>query len=345
MKASIARLLTMGTTKLESSLRYCNPTKLVPPYDPGQNFKPFHKGDHGRVLVVGGCEDYSGAPAMAALAAARTGADMCHVLCSRDVSHVIKTYNPNIMVHGYLKEDEEQALPQKAVDILDRMHVVLIGCGLGRNPILLKQVAELIKEVHKRGLPLVIDADGLHLVGQDLSLIKTGDVTLTPNFVEFSRLCKPVTGTDVMEIQDTAELAKEVEAFCQAIGNPECTVLLKNSTDIITNNGCTEYCDTQGSKRRTSGQGDILSGCVAAFTAWRVAYSKHKWDTEPIVSKSSAGIQNDQAARIAAPAGASEVVRLASHLAFEKKQRAVMANDVLDEIGDAFELFLNFNHA
>lgn len=332
MRASIARFLAMSKNK--SELRYVDPTKLVPPYQPGKGYRPFHKGDHGRVLVVGGCQDYSGAPAMAALSAARTGADMVHVLCPKEVSPVIKTYNPNIMVHGYLEEETSQALPKKAIDLLDRMHVVLIGCGLGREPTLLDQVKQLIQEAHKKGKPLVIDADGLFLVSQDHSLITTGDVTLTPNYIEFLRLCKSF---DKFPVDPERDLLASVKHVTKTTG---CKILLKNENDIVSSSGYVEQIGGIGSPRRTSGQGDILAGCVAAFTSWRVAYQKNLWDKESLHKDDADELENTALEELAAPCGAAEVVRLASSLAFDEKHRSMMANDVLDRVGEALELFL-----
>lgn len=321
-------------SKNKSQLQYVDPRKLVPPYQPGKGYRPFHKGDHGRVMVVGGCQDYSGAPAMAALSAARTGADMVHILCPKEVSSVIKTYNPNLMVHGYLEEEASKPLPNKAIDLIDRMHVVLVGCGLGREPKLLEQVKQLIREVHRKGKPLVIDADGLFLVSQDHSLITTGDVTLTPNYVEFLRLCKSF---DDFPVDPEQDLLGSVKHLTKTTG---CKVLLKNESDIVSSGGYVEQIDEIGSPRRTSGQGDILAGCVAAFTSWRVAYQKHLWDVEPLNKSRVEDSDRRALEELAAPCGASEVVRLASSLAFDQKHRSMMANDVLDRVGDAFELFL-----
>merc|ERR1711977_454377 len=64
--------------------------RMVPPM-----LEKFHKGQLGRVAVIGGSEDYTGAPYFSAMASARLGCDMSHLICTPDAGAVIKTYSPN----------------------------------------------------------------------------------------------------------------------------------------------------------------------------------------------------------------------------------------------------------
>lgn len=288
--------------------------KLVPPL-----LSHFHKGQLGRVLVVGGCEDYTGAPYFSCTASALVGADMSHILCTDGAATVIKSYSPNLMVHPYLRENIETSLPQKARDLLTRMHVVVIGPGLGRDPALLDQVTSLIKDIHHRGIPMVVDADGLWLVQQQISLIQgwKSPVILTPNVVEFARLVRAA------ELNDKAPRHELAEALARTLG---VTLLVKGQSDLITNGAVTVENDSEGSNRRVSGQGDTLSGSLATFVAWSQAYKDRLWETEPVSTDLS----------ILAAIAASTVTRLASKKAFAEHGRAMVTTDVTLHVGAAF---------
>lgn len=72
---------------------------------------------------------------------------------------------------------------------LERLHVCVIGPGLGRDRAIFQTISELIRICKQLQKPLVIDADGLFLLTQDSSLIKDyPGVILTPNAIEFTRL-------------------------------------------------------------------------------------------------------------------------------------------------------------
>ena len=72
-------------------------TRLVPDFSAKS-----HKGQAGRVGVVGGSAEYTGAPYFAALSALRTGCDLAHVFCVPQAAPVIKAYSPDLIVHPLL---------------------------------------------------------------------------------------------------------------------------------------------------------------------------------------------------------------------------------------------------
>jgi ATP-dependent NAD(P)H-hydrate dehydratase len=61
-----------------------------------------HKGEAGRIGVVGGSEEYTGAPIFASMAAFRTGADLVHVFCAKNAAIPIKSFSPDLIVHPIL---------------------------------------------------------------------------------------------------------------------------------------------------------------------------------------------------------------------------------------------------
>ena len=64
-----------------------------------------YKGQQGRIGIVGGCEEYTGAPIFASMAAFRTGADLVHVFCTRNAAVPIKSFSPDLIVHPILVSD------------------------------------------------------------------------------------------------------------------------------------------------------------------------------------------------------------------------------------------------
>lgn len=228
----------------------CEPRKrFVPGLTPHGNNK---KGNAGRIAVIGGCAEYTGAPYFAAISALRTGADLVHVFCTKGASSVIKTYSPDIIVHPYLIETDD--LPSQNTSArrhilvkdtvsktnrwLSSVDAIVIGPGLGRDEVVQEQVVNFFRLAHEQKIPLVVDADGLFLVANDPELVKGNpNAVLTPNANEFSRLVKTVLGRDVEQTQLEAshderlryrgKLAEDLSVALGGVG-----VLSKGDTDV-----------------------------------------------------------------------------------------------------------------
>ena len=125
--------------------------------------------------MVGGCEEYTGAPYFAAMSALRMGADLAHVFCAEGAGHVIKSYSPELIVHPYMREggsgsnggthtayDAELVTEamEKIEPWLDRMSALVVGPGLGRDPTMCETAKRIIAAACEKDIPLVIDADG-----------------------------------------------------------------------------------------------------------------------------------------------------------------------------------------
>ncbi|GJN73147.1 hypothetical protein PLICBS_007223 [Purpureocillium lilacinum] len=309
--------------------------RMVPPM-----LDKFHKGQLGRVAVIGGSEDYTGAPYFSAMASARLGCDMSHVICTPGAAAVIKTYSPNLMVHPLMRQSPPESSQQqqqrgsdsdaehvaaRIVEMLPRLHVLVVGPGLGRDPLMQATVARVVRAARKREMPVVLDADALQLVQQDPGLVKGyAGAVLTPNVVEFKRLWES------LGLDDPGEGAGEtgkVEALAKALGGV--TVIQKGGSDFISNGKTTLTDDLTGGKKRSGGQGDTLTGSVATFLAWRKAYMDRLWDVgdKPLSADEMMGL---------AAFGGSAVTRECSRLAFLKKGRSLQASDLTDEIHNAF---------
>jgi ATP-dependent NAD(P)H-hydrate dehydratase len=217
---------------------------LVPDLDSSK----FHKGQAGKIGVVGGCEEYTGAPYFAAMSALRMGADLAHVFCAEGAGHVIKSYSPELIVHPYMREggsgsnggthtayDAELVTEamEKIEPWLDRMSALVVGPGLGRDPTMCETAKRIIAAACEKDIPLVIDADGIRLVMEDPSLVsENGRVVLTPNKAELDRFrdWEWVPGTSTTDIAtDTAtDIASDI---ADGLNGP--VVVAKGEADVV----------------------------------------------------------------------------------------------------------------
>ncbi|GJC83151.1 ATP-dependent (S)-NAD(P)H-hydrate dehydratase [Colletotrichum liriopes] len=324
--------------------------RMIPPM-----LEKFHKGQLGRVGVLGGSVDYTGAPYFSAMASARLGCDMIrdaetaqsHVICTPGAASVIKTYSPNLMVHPLMRQTPSDAAPSGSkdahtdaeeiarpiIEMLSRLHVLVIGPGLGRDPLMQDTVARVIRAAREKSLPLVLDADALLVVQKEPSLVRGYKLAvLTPNVVEFSRLCKALE-VDEGKVKDKAggsgeekETAK-VEALAKALEGV--TVVQKGGKDFISNGEKTLVVDLEGGLKRSGGQGDTLTGSIATFLGWRNAYLEGLWDA------GDEKFAEDELIRLAA-FGGSAITRECSRRAFLKKGRSLQASDLTDEVHGSF---------
>lgn len=166
----------------------------------------------------------------------------------------------------------------RIIPMLDRLHVLVIGPGLGRDPLMQETCALVVRAARDKGMPMVLDADALQIVQRDPDLVRGyGLAVLTPNVVEFGRLTAAL-GVDE-EVQKAKERAGEtakVEALARALGGV--TVVQKGAVDQISDGKVTFAVDLEGGRKRSGGQGDTLTGSIATFLGWRKAYLDGLWE-------------------------------------------------------------------
>jgi ATP-dependent NAD(P)H-hydrate dehydratase len=171
------------------------------------------------------------------------------------------------------KEQTADNLSKEIADLLDRLHVVVLGPGLGRDPLMQDTAANIIAEVRKRNMPLVVDADGLFLVQNRPEVVKGyASAVLTPNVMEFKRLCEKME-LDPEKVEGgkdkvCAELARRLGGV---------TIIQKGPQDVISNGKETMICGIEGGLKRCGGQGDVLTGCLGTLLAWKKLYSLGEW--------------------------------------------------------------------
>lgn len=214
-----------------------------------------HKGHNGTVLVVGGSQDYSGAPALAALSAFKAGVDLVYVACPESVSSTIRSYSPDLIVnslpHDLITEDDVD----KIVELSKKADSVVIGCGMGIDNETALALNEIISEIKK---PILIDADGLKLVYTDIIKEIKSEVVVTPHSAEFKEL---------FGIGMPPEFEDKVEIVTDVAGEHKSTVLLKGVVDIISNGQKTRFNKTGNPGMTVGGTGDCLAGLTGALMA------------------------------------------------------------------------------
>ncbi|XP_067842824.1 ATP-dependent (S)-NAD(P)H-hydrate dehydratase [Heptranchias perlo] len=278
----------------------------------GSRLKQVYVNEGPLLLLIEG--KYTGAPYFAAIASLKVGADLSHVFCSEDAAPVIKSYSPNVIVHPVLDrssavEDVEQWLPA--------LHTLVIGPGLGRDEKILQNTKGIMEKCQLRGMPIVIDADGLWIVTHEPSVIQGyTKAILTPNVVEFSRLYKAVLKGPV----DVSDHEGMLLQLSQALGNV--TIVQKGQKDLISDGATVLVCTQEGSGRRCGGQGDLLSGALGVLVHWAFVAGMEKTD----------GLNPT----LVAAFGACALTRQCNYQAFQKYRRSMSTSDMIAEISTAF---------
>ena len=304
-----------------------------------------HKGQCGRIAVVGGSSLYCGAPYFAASAALLVGADLAHIFCERgDVAPALRHLSPDLMVHACLPADTAECGGDWEVCFagqVSRVSVLVVGCGLGRRASTGEAALQMMALARQEGLPVVVDGDGLWMVSQRLEkFLELGPwpwTVFTPNVNEFRYLANAVTllrgSQDWMK---DSEAGPSAEDLSSALG---VTILKKGEVDVIAGpeEGQLLFCEEPGSLRRCGGQGDALAGAVGTFLHWaKWCATKESSRCEGTSPGEENTTENSTFWTGLAALGAACVTRAASRLAYQQKKRAMSTTDLMAHLGEAF---------
>jgi len=239
----------------------CVTPQLVRRWLPLSRSPEAHKGDFGRLLVVGGSSKYTGAPALVGLAALRAGVDLVTVCAPRETAVVVSTFSPDLITVKLPCQDLEPSVVNPILEEAKSADAVVMGPGLGRLEKTKSAVVELLRGFTQMGLPILLDADGLKAAVDKKSLLRNPKLVLTPHAGEFELL----TGKPLPK-----DLGKRTQAAASASQELGCTVLLKSHVDIIASGGKVLLNRTGNPGMTVGGTGDVLSGIVGAFLAQKV---------------------------------------------------------------------------
>lgn len=229
----------------ESAERYTGPGEMLL-YPKAKTDS--HKGENGRLLVIGGGQ-YTGAPALAGKAAYKAGADLVHLAVPESVKDVVAGFSPSFIVNSLEGGALERGHVDTVLDLVEDCDAVLVGPGLGGKEGTHRAVRDILEALT---VPKVVDADALHALKGHLDIIDEGTI-LTPHQGEFRMLVGDV---------DDADLEEEVKDTARKTGT---TFLVKGKEDIISDGERLKINDFGGPAMTVGGTGDTLSGVVGAL--------------------------------------------------------------------------------
>lgn len=207
-----------------------------------------NKGTFGKVLAFCGSDNYIGASYLACLSVLKIGAGLCALVSTEKVVNSVSKMLPELV---YFKR--KQGLANIA-----NYNVFLVGCGLGLENDSKKLFKMLIKKLPD-DKPVVIDADGLNLLGVNKGVKLSQNVVLTPHPLEASRLL----GCTLEEI-----LSNPDESAKKLTTKYNCVVVLKMHRTIVCDRDFNLYINEHGnSALAKAGTGDVLAGMIAGLLA------------------------------------------------------------------------------
>jgi len=228
-----------------------------------QYFRPrkrnAHKGSYGHLFILAGSVGKSGAAAMAGRAALRTGAGLVTVGTPKSCLPAVARSMVELMTEPLAETPQgslsEEALP-KILKLMKGKNAALIGPGLSTQPPTAALVTSLLPKLK---VPVVIDADGLNILAENLDALTSlpKPAVLTPHPGEFGRLVG-LSNEEVLERR--LELAAE---FSSRLG---VYLVLKGYRTLIASPDGRVFVNPTGNPgMATGGSGDVLSGMIASF--------------------------------------------------------------------------------
>ncbi len=228
-----------------------------------------HKGDFGRVAVVGGCalaeSRMIGAPALSARAASRAGAGLVRLVCPEGVLNEALMLADHCTGCALPTDGTGSIIASEAVAVLDEVideaDAVVIGPGLGRGS---GPAALALRAVQQKLTPVVVDADALNELSETPQLVLDfhAPAVITPHPGEFARLARAL-GIKA----DAADDAKRPDAAEQLAQRLGCVVVLKGARTVVSDGLHTWTDETVDSALATGGTGDVLAGLIGGLIA------------------------------------------------------------------------------
>jgi ATP-dependent NAD(P)H-hydrate dehydratase len=250
------------------------------------------------------------------------------------------------------------------------LHCLVIGPGLGRCPLVMKAVAQILVEARRRHLHVVLDADALFM----LSLPEYRDIlsgydkaVLTPNAVEYLRLFPPTQASASAASSSKVVGGEEEEEVAKSAHLKDVTIVRKGKEDVVMvvqddddndsgeNNEQQQHqqqqisaahltCSEPGGLKRSGGIGDVLAGTLGTMLAWHSILVKQRGGGGGLSILPANGdnnndnINNDLSLSCWT---ACCFVKRATYKAFQAKRRSMTAPDVLEALGPSIDEMTN----
>lgn len=212
-----------------------------------------HKGDYGKILLLCGSRGYTGAAALTATGALRSGAGLVYLAVPESIYAIEACKLTEAIVLPL--PDEGGTIAMSALPeirrLLPKMDAVLIGCGLGQSEGTRAVLETVLREFSG---PVVVDADGINLLAKHMDILRErhAPTILTPHAGEFVRI-----GGD-----NKADRVAETQRFAGEYG---CILLLKGHETVISDGKETYVNQTGNPGMAVGGSGDVLSGIIVSL--------------------------------------------------------------------------------
>ncbi len=233
---------------------------LLPERNPAGN-----KGTYGKVLIIAGSKDISGACVLCAGACLKAGAGMVRVFTAVENAEAVRTLLPEAILDTY---EDFEPVGDKLKEAMKWSTQAVIGPGIGTEGKGAELLADVLNFYDKS---LVMDADALNLIAEDAELYRLASnfgrdgkqLIITPHMGEFARLFK----SDIRDCKEhitqyPVELAKRLH----------CTVICKDARSIVADTGSKKiYINMSGNDgMATAGSGDVLAGILGAVLSYKM---------------------------------------------------------------------------
>jgi len=220
-----------------------------------------HKGDYGKILIVGGSTGMTGAPAMTGEAALRSGAGLVTVASARSAVPAIAAHMPELMTLPLPETTRGSCAAEALADpflgeMIDSASLLVVGPGMGRHSETTDFIRRLVARV---AVPTLIDADGLYAFRGHTDELDGGarPLVITPHAGEMAGLL----GSSPSEVvEDRLEAARDFARRCNLY-----VVLKGYRTIVAVPDGRVFVNSTGNAAMATAGSGDVLTGIIAAL--------------------------------------------------------------------------------
>jgi NAD(P)H-hydrate epimerase len=204
-----------------------------------------HKGDNGKVLIIGGSYSYVGALCLAGIAALRSGADIVTIATMDKVAWAVNSLSPDLITVKLKGTHFTLSHLNRCLKLSEDFDVVLIGNGLGLRSC--KFVQQFVSRCKK---PLVIDADAIKCIRS------VSDSILTPHHREF----------EIFSGKKLTNNIKENIKLVQSVAGTN-VILLKGAIDIVASSNRYKLNRKGNPGMTKAGTGDVLAGLCAGLVS------------------------------------------------------------------------------
>lgn len=237
--------------------------KIIP-----DRIKESHKGTYGRVALLGGAIEYSGAIRLSAMAyaALRSGAGLSTIAIPSFLVPIISQNVLEVMIYPMKSDDKEILFDKENVDgLLNKMDVLTCGMGLGKSKGAHEIIYYILENFDKK---LVFDADALNILSENIDLLNKikSKVVLTPHMMEFKRLYDSAFGNSVSFEEFEKNKLENAKRFVEKY---DVLLLLKGPTTfVLSKNHEVIFIDRGTPGMATAGSGDVLSGIITGLLGY-----------------------------------------------------------------------------